>query len=122
MKIEMKEAYIYHWVLWYFIHSYCSIYVIYKQHYFYVIPIIFYTEGPALHYINLKITLHYITINCITVCQNNTFGGGCSENCGHCLSGLQCHHVTGSCYLGCAPGYYGSQCKTGKVDEKYYFT
>ncbi|XP_065923424.1 uncharacterized protein [Magallana gigas] len=49
---------------------------------------------------------------CEQLCQNNTFGGSCSENCGHCLSGLQCHHVTGSCYLGCAPGYYGSQCKT----------
>lgn len=116
MKIEMKEAHIYHGVLWCFIHFNFSSYVIYKQHYFSVIAIIFDTEDPALHYINYK--LHYITINCITVCQNNTFGGGCSESCGHCVSGLQCHHVTGSCYLGCAPGYYGSQCKTGKVDDK----
>lgn len=60
MKIEMKEAHIYHGVLWCFIHFNFSSYVIYKQHFFSVIAIIFYTEDPALHYINYK--LHYITL------------------------------------------------------------
>lgn len=113
----MKEAYIYYGVLWCFIHFNFSSYVIYKQHFFFLLqPKILILK--ALHYITLIYKLHYIVFNCITVCQNNTFGSGCSENCGHCLRGLQCHHVTGSCNFGCAPGYYGSQCKTGNVDAK----
>lgn len=56
MKIEMKEAHIYHGVLWCFIHFNFSSYVIYKQHYFSVIAIIFDTEDPALHYITLQLT------------------------------------------------------------------
>lgn len=48
-----------------------------------------------------------------TVCQNNTYGAGCSEDCGHCFSGQQCNHIFGTCPIGCDAGYYNDRCKTG---------
>lgn len=48
-----------------------------------------------------------------TVCQNNTYGAGCSEDCGHCFSGQQCNHIVGTCPIGCDAGYYNDRCKTG---------
>lgn len=48
-----------------------------------------------------------------TVCQNNKYGAGCSENCGHCLSGQQCNQFVGTCPVGCDAGYYNDRCKSG---------
>ena len=42
------------------------------------------------------------------------FGENCSESCGNCLDGEQCHHVNGTCDNGCAAGWQGEMCRTGK--------
>lgn len=51
----------------------------------------------------------------VTACLNNTYGAGCLEICGQCLSEQQCNHINGTCTIGCEPGYYSDQCKIGKV-------
>ena len=43
----------------------------------------------------------------ITESQNNTYGSKCSENCGKCMHGEQCHHVNGSYLDGCDKGRKG---------------
>jgi hypothetical protein len=39
--------------------------------------------------------------------------------CGHCKNNEACHHINGSCFHGCAPGYKPEDetCKTGKSYE-----
>lgn len=49
-----------------------------------------------------------------SVCQNKTYGTGCSKECGHCLGGKQCNHINGTCDNSCDSGYYKSGCKEGK--------
>lgn len=46
-------------------------------------------------------------------CENNTYGSGCSEKCGHCLRGEKCNYVNGICNNGCEAGYYNFSCKAG---------
>uniref|UniRef100_K1RBD9 Endothelial cells scavenger receptor n=1 Tax=Magallana gigas TaxID=29159 RepID=K1RBD9_MAGGI len=55
----------------------------------------------------------------VYVCQNNTYGAGCSEDCGHCFSGQQCNHIFGTCPIGCDAGYYNDRCKTECPDGLY---
>lgn len=52
-----------------------------------------------------------------TACQNNMYGAGCSEKCGHCLNGEHCNHVNGTCHSGCEAGYHGIRCKRGKKNN-----
>lgn len=44
--------------------------------------------------------------SCVEKCRNRTFGENCSKQCGGCLNGTDCHHVSGQCYHGCDPGWY----------------
>lgn len=50
-----------------------------------------------------------------TVCQNGKFGSNCLQSCGKCKGGSRCHHVNGSCFNGCSPGYNGTLCMDGMV-------
>lgn len=50
-----------------------------------------------------------------TACLNNTYGVGCLEICGQCLSEQQCNHINGTCTIGCETGYYSDHCKKGIV-------
>ena len=34
--------------------------------------------------------------------------------CGNCLNGDQCHHVDGTCMMGCDSGWSGDTCMTGR--------
>ena len=52
----------------------------------------------------------------ITECQNNTYGLECTEICGKCMHGEQCHHVNGSCFGGCAKGRKGVKCNQGLLN------
>ncbi|XP_078328924.1 uncharacterized protein LOC111115260 isoform X3 [Crassostrea virginica] len=47
---------------------------------------------------------------CDAVCDNEMFGQDCNERCGECVGKKQCHHVNGSCFNGCKPGYKGIMC------------
>lgn len=51
----------------------------------------------------------------VTDCETYKYGIGCTEDCGYCINGRRCNHINGFCYAGCETGYYGSQCKMGKV-------
>ena len=48
-------------------------------------------------------------------CYLGFYGEGCVNNCSeHCLGAdNSCHHVTGTCDLGCDPGYLGALCTMG---------
>lgn len=35
------------------------------------------------------------------------------DTCGYCLDTDDCHHVNGTCVMGCEPGYKGDLCKAG---------
>lgn len=50
-------------------------------------------------------------------CENNKYGAGCSEDCGHCLDEEQCNNVNGTCHSGCEAGYYKTRCKRGKYNN-----
>ena len=47
------------------------------------------------------------------------FGQDCNERCGECVGKEQCHHVNGSCFNGCKPGYKGIMCTKGY--QSYFF-
>lgn len=61
-----------------------------------------------------------------TACLNNTYGTGCSGNCGHCVDWEECDHVNGVCHNGCEAGYYSDRCKRGtlyiakNINKVYY--
>lgn len=47
-------------------------------------------------------------------CEAGKYGKACSKSCGACLNSIDCDHITGSCELGCEPGWQKTaQCKTG---------
>ena len=46
-------------------------------------------------------------------CDSGTFGQGCREICGKCKRETQCHHINGTCFTGCDPGFIGNQCDQG---------
>lgn len=47
-------------------------------------------------------------------CGTGKYGKGCSQNCGACLKSTVCNHITGSCELGCEPGWQKTEtCTTG---------
>ena len=48
-------------------------------------------------------------------CSVNTFGQNCSRTCGHCLGAERCNHIDGTCETGCAAGWQGRLCLTGKT-------
>lgn len=50
-------------------------------------------------------------------CENNMYGAGCSEECGHCVNGEQCNPVHGTCRNGCETGYYKKRCKRGRASN-----
>lgn len=49
-----------------------------------------------------------------TVCNEGTYGSNCNYTCGQCHAKEDCHHVNGTCLLGCEPGYQGDLCKSRK--------
>ena len=55
----------------------------------------------------------------LTVCDGGWYGINCTQRCiGHCLNNVVCNHVTGLCDGGCAAGWKGYQCETGKIFNK----
>lgn len=62
--------------------------------------------------LNFLLNLHQFNI--ISECDNRRFGGNCREQCGSCLNLEQCHHVNGTCMIGCDRGYQGVYCTEGK--------
>ena len=55
-----------------------------------------------------------------TECYIGTYGDECGETCSEHCAGDQdsCHHVNGTCDLGCDPGYQGSNCTQGELVTK----
>lgn len=51
----------------------------------------------------------FIRLECIA----GYFGDDCERICGYCLDNTTCHHVTGSCSIGCQPGYQELNCTKG---------
>ena len=49
----------------------------------------------------------------VVACESGKYGKDCNYTCGNCKSNSACDHVTGEC-TGCAAGYHGSLCMTGK--------
>ena len=47
-------------------------------------------------------------------CPPGHFGEKCNYNCGACLNGEPCHHVTGVCTSGCKDGWLGKHCREGR--------
>ncbi|KAK3795272.1 hypothetical protein RRG08_055834 [Elysia crispata] len=49
---------------------------------------------------------------CDQKCPNGSYGEECTKTCSDHCAGDQnsCHHVNGTCDLGCEPGYQGSSC------------
>ena len=54
-------------------------------------------------------------LNYFAECDENTYGQNCSNSCGFCLDGEQCHYIDGRCLNGCSSGYTGSQCTKSTV-------
>uniref|UniRef100_K1QG63 protein-tyrosine-phosphatase n=1 Tax=Magallana gigas TaxID=29159 RepID=K1QG63_MAGGI len=50
------------------------------------------------------------TLWCNKTCDATWFGAGCKFQCGHCIGEDNCHHVNGSCLLGCQKGFTGDLC------------
>ena len=50
-------------------------------------------------------------------CETGQFGEGCKETCSdHCAGDKNpCHHINGTCDMGCDPGYHGLLCIKGKL-------
>ena len=44
-------------------------------------------------------------------CDVGFYGSECSRECGNCLNGTACDHVTGTCTSGCADGWKMDRCK-----------
>lgn len=59
----------------------------------------------------LACTIGYQGPRCNQVCENQTYGLGCSFGCGKCINGETCHHVNGSCLHGCSEGVQGDRCQ-----------
>lgn len=47
-------------------------------------------------------------------CNATWYGAGCKFQCGHCFGEDKCHHVNGSCLLGCQEGFTGDLCLNRK--------
>lgn len=47
-------------------------------------------------------------------CPVGLYGDHCNNNCGNCLNNTTCHHVNGTCFEGCEPGYQEHNCTEGK--------
>ena len=54
-------------------------------------------------------------------CDSGHYGERCSKPCNeHCageINNSSCHHVDGSCDLGCDPGYQVDWCTRGKFEK-----
>ena len=48
-------------------------------------------------------------------CSPGHFGQQCNYNCGACLNGEPCDHVTGVCTGGCGAGWLGKHCREGRL-------
>ncbi|KAK3774959.1 hypothetical protein RRG08_040547 [Elysia crispata] len=55
---------------------------------------------------------------CDQECETGQFGEGCKETCSdHCAGDKNpCHHLNGTCVMGCDPGYHGSLCIKSKFN------
>nr|XP_034321632.1 receptor-type tyrosine-protein phosphatase epsilon-like [Crassostrea gigas] len=56
---------------------------------------------------------------CFNICEAGMYGNDCSQKCGDCISSTACNHISGSCDLGCAPGWQNTplcdeDCPNGK--------
>lgn len=50
------------------------------------------------------------------VCEAGMYGNDCSQKCGACISSTACNHISGSCDLGCAPGWQNTPlCDEGTI-------
>lgn len=50
------------------------------------------------------------------VCEAGMYGNDCSQKCGDCISSTACNHISGSCDLGCAPGWQNTPlCDEGTI-------
>lgn len=59
-------------------------------------------------------------------CDATWYGAGCKSQCGHCFGEDNCHHVNGSCLLGCQEGFTGDFCFKRKfcihnVDKRFLY-
>lgn len=48
-------------------------------------------------------------------CNATWYGAGCKYQCGNCINKGDCHHVNGSCLLGCQEGFTGDFCFKRKL-------
>uniref|UniRef100_K1PUW9 Scavenger receptor class F member 2 n=1 Tax=Magallana gigas TaxID=29159 RepID=K1PUW9_MAGGI len=48
----------------------------------------------------------------VYACDQGSFGGDCSETCGHCRDIDQCSVINGTCLTGCVAGYQRGVCKS----------
>ena len=55
-------------------------------------------------------------------CPTGFYGNECTQICSDHCAGDQnsCHHVNGTCDLGCDPGYQGSSCTQGEYPTKKF--
>lgn len=54
-------------------------------------------------------------------CETGKYGKGCSQNCGACLKSTVCNHITGTCGLGCEPGWQKTDtCTTGSSYNRFF--
>ena len=51
------------------------------------------------------------TMACVK-CENGKWGEDCAEIC-HCANDTVCHHMNGTCAVGCADWYHGGSCNHG---------
>lgn len=50
------------------------------------------------------------------VCEAGMYGNDCSQKCGACINSTACNHISGSCDLGCAPGWQNTPlCDEGTI-------
>ena len=54
-------------------------------------------------------------------CNNGYYGESCMVQCSkHCAgNNNSCHHIIGTCDLGCDTGYQGALCIQGEHDESH---
>lgn len=67
-----------------------------------------------LRFLNVRTVTQGLSLICFVGCGEGRFGPQCSFLCGHCLGGVVCDHVNGSCPAGCSKGWHGRYCNQSK--------
>lgn len=67
-----------------------------------------------LRFLNVRAVTRELSLICFVGCGEGRFGPQCSFLCGHCLGGVVCNHVNGSCPAGCSKGWHGRYCNQSK--------